>query len=92
VPTLAIVEVKARRATAQGAPIETLTWAQRRRIQRAAAAWLAAHPGGPSAWPSGQGSPGARGRTWGEIRFDLVGVHWPPGAPGPVLEAIWGLD
>ncbi len=51
---LAMVEVKARRGGTDAAL--TLGLAQRRRIERAAAAWLAAHPGAQDC----------------DIRFDLV--------------------
>ena len=43
-PVVAFVEVKTRSSGPQG-PSEALTPAQRRRIRRAAEAWIHAHPG-----------------------------------------------
>ncbi len=66
---LAVVEVKARRGDRYGSPADALTPAKRRRVRRAAAAWLATH---------------RRAGGWGDVRFDLAAVTWPsPGAGGP---------
>lgn len=57
-PVLAFVEVKTRRADGVAAPECFIDAGKRRRVRRAAAAWLAEHPG--------QGAP--------EVRFDVVAV------------------
>ena len=41
---LAFVEVKGKAGTAYGDPLEMVTAEKRRRVERAATAWLAAHP------------------------------------------------
>lgn len=60
-PSLVFVEVKARSSERFGTPAEAVTIAKRRRVRRAAGAWLAAHP-----------APGHRG--WGPVRFDVATV------------------
>lgn len=57
-PVLAFVEVKTRRADGVAPPEFFIDAAKRRRVRRAAAAWLAAHPG--------QNAP--------QVRFDAVAV------------------
>ncbi|WP_370894938.1 YraN family protein [Janibacter sp. GXQ6167] len=55
---LVICEVKTRRGTAFGAPIEAVTPRKLARLRRLAGAWLREHPGG----------------GWSGIRLDVVGV------------------
>ena len=55
---IAFVEVKTRRESDAGEPWESVRDGQRRRIMRAAEAWLAAHPPGDDT----------------EIRFDIVSI------------------
>jgi len=55
---LAFVEVKTRRADGAAGPEHFIDAGQRRRVRRAAVAWLAAHPG--------QGGP--------RVRFDVVAI------------------
>jgi putative endonuclease len=57
-PVLAFVEVKTRRADGVAPPESFIDAGKRRRVRRAAVAWLAAHPG--------QGAP--------QVRFDVVAV------------------
>lgn len=57
-PVLAFVEVKTRRADGAARPEFFIDAGKRRRVRRAAVAWLAAHPG--------QGAP--------ELRFDVVAI------------------
>jgi putative endonuclease len=40
---IAFVEVRARRTTAHGHPLETIGWRKRRDLELAAAAWIARH-------------------------------------------------
>lgn len=60
--TLVFVEVKRRRSAARGAPAEAVTPFKRRRILRAARAWLAAHPA----------------REERGVRFDVVAIQDEP--------------
>ncbi len=57
-PVLAFVEVKTRGADGAARPECFIDAGQRRRVRRAAVAWLAAHPG--------QGAP--------QLRFDVVAI------------------
>lgn len=61
--TLVFVEVKARSSERFGTPAEALTPVKRRRVRRAASAWLAAH---------------RRNGGWGDLRFDLAAVTRAP--------------
>ena len=56
---LAFVEVKAKSGAGRGDPLEMVTEEKRRRLRRAAEAWLAAHPAA----------------TGLEARFDVVAVR-----------------
>jgi putative endonuclease len=66
---LAFVEVKSRRGSEFGDPLEAISTKKMRDISRAAARWLR-----ESGWPAVN-----------EIRFDAVGVLWPPDAQPRVL-------
>ncbi|GMA19097.1 YraN family protein [Arsenicicoccus piscis] len=64
--TLVVAEVKTRRSTGFGTPVEQITHAKLVRLRRLAARWLQEHP---SLWVQG-------------VRVDVVGVYVPPrGAP-----------
>lgn len=65
-PTV-FVEVKTRRGTAFGTPLEAVTTAKCRRLRRAAATWLADQRDGTT------------GRHWAQVRFDVVAVRPLPG-------------
>jgi putative endonuclease len=79
---LAFVEVKTRRGSGCGLPLEGITWRKRREVERAASAWLR---------DGGRHLPYLKA-----IRFDAVAVHLPPHPRGGEAEvhhledAWWG--
>lgn len=72
-PILVIVEVRRRSSRAFGGALASVTAAKRRRIRIAAAVYLGARPG--------------LGRM--PVRFDVIGIDAPRGAPG---ELVWIRD
>jgi putative endonuclease len=69
---VAFCEVKTRRGTAFGEPVEAVTGEKQRRLRRLATRWLAEQP--PSV-------------GFAEVRFDVASVTL-QGAPGPEVEVI----
>lgn len=65
---LVAVEVKTRRSTAAGSPLDAVTPAKLARLRRLTAAWLQAH----------------RDRWWEDVRIDVVAVLRPPTGPALV--------
>ena len=72
---LVVCEVKTRRSTAFGEPVEAVTWRKAARLRRLAAAWLAAHDVRPDARadrrhrhpPARERSGRAAARPWGGL-------------------------
>lgn len=58
-------EVKTRSGTGFGTPFEAVTQGKRRRLRRLGSIWLSEN----------------RIKTFPTVRFDVVGVLWPPGEP-----------
>jgi putative endonuclease len=83
---LVIVEVKTRRSSGFGEPVEAVTFAKAVRLRRLAAAYLAQAAGAPV-----EGAPveGARERA-AEVRVDVVGILCRPGRPA-VLRHVVGV-
>lgn len=69
--TLVIVEVKTRRSTRFGSPVEAVNPAKVARLRRLAAAWFAEHPTGP----------GSR-KAVRDVRIDVVAIWMDGGAAG----------
>ena len=67
---LVVCEVKTRRSTAFGSPVEAVTWRKAARLRRLAACWLAEHPGQVGAVV--------------DVRVDVVGVLRPRSGPARV--------
>lgn len=61
--TVVFCEVKTRAGVGFGTPFEAVTQGKRRRLRRLGALWLAEN----------------RVRSFPTVRFDVVGVLWPPG-------------
>ena len=72
---LVICEVKTRRSSGFGEPVEAVTVAKARRLRRLAAAYLAGH---------------ADGARVGQVRVDVVGILCLPGRPA-VLRHVVGV-
>lgn len=69
---LVVVEVKARRGTSAGYPVEAVTYRKLTRLRALAAAWLQEHP----QWrPAG-------------VRFDVVGVLVGTGEPSRIRHVV----
>jgi len=82
---LVICEVKTRRSSGFGEPVEAVTFAKARRLRRLAAAYLAS-----SAAPEGTGGPGGAtgGRHVAEVRVDVIGILCRPGRPAVVRHVV----
>ncbi|WP_219106091.1 YraN family protein [Austwickia sp. TVS 96-490-7B] len=72
---LVVCEVKTRRTTTYGSPVEAITWRKAARLRRLAGWWVQAHP--------------LEARATSEIRVDVVGVVLPY-AGAPVVEHLRG--
>ena len=72
---LVICEVKTRRSSGFGQPVEAVTVAKARRLRRLAAAYLAGH---------------GEGARVAQVRVDVVGILCPPGRPA-VLRHVVGV-
>jgi putative endonuclease len=72
---LVICEVKTRRSSGFGQPVEAVTFAKARRLRRLAAAYLAGH---------------GEGARVAQVRVDVVGILCPPGRPA-VLRHVVGV-
>ncbi len=66
--TVVFCEVKTRSGVGFGSPFEAVTQGKRRKLRRLGALWLSAN----------------RVRVYPTVRFDVIGVLWPPGAPARV--------
>lgn len=75
---LAFVEVKTRRGTGFGTPLESISLRKMRDVARAAAGWL-------------RDRGGCGGRM---VRFDAVSVSWPPGRGPDVIHVpdAWRME
>jgi putative endonuclease len=67
---LVVCEVKTRRGTGAGAPLEAVTTRKLQQLRRLAAAWLAEHAG------AGHDA----------VRIDVIGLLWPHPAVKPTVE------
>ncbi len=72
---LVICEVKTRRSSGFGEPVEAVTFAKAKRLRRLAAAYLAGH---------------GEGARVAQVRVDVVGILCPPGRPA-VLRHVVGV-
>ncbi len=66
---LVVCEVKTRRGSRFGLPVEAVTWAKLLRLRRLAAAWLHAQ------------DPASGGPRIGAVRIDVIGVLRPAAGP-----------
>lgn len=69
VATVVFCEVKTRSGDRYGTPFAAVTQGKRRKLRRLSMLWLTE----------------ARINGFPRVRFDVVGVHWPPGGP-PTIE------
>jgi putative endonuclease len=69
-PDLVVCEVKTRRGTGAGAPLDAVTPRKLAQLRRLTGAWLAEHPGAPH-------------RT---VRLDVLGLLWPDPSITPTIE------
>src|SRR4051794_39020244 len=72
---LVIGEVKPRRSSGFGEPVEAVTFAKARRLRRLAAAYLAGH---------------GDGARVAQVRVDVVGILCPPGRPAVLRHVVRG--
>lgn len=79
-PVLVFCEVKTRRSTAFGSPLEAVTVAKQRRIRVLARRWLEAQ---------GSGGDHGRGRRAARLRFDVAAVLVLPGT-APEVQVVEG--
>ena len=80
---LVICEVKTRRSSGFGEPVEAVTFAKARRLRRLAAAYLAA-----SAAAARGAAGGTGGRHVAEVRVDVIGILCRPGRPAVVRHVV----
>ena len=83
---LVICEVKTRRSSGFGEPVEAVTFAKARRLRRLAAAYLASS----AAAGGGSGGPGlgSAGGHVAEVRVDVIGILCRPGRPAVVRHVV----